>query len=308
MKKILSIAAAAVIMAAMPAEAQKCEIGASLSIPRESNLTPAAAELFSSRVGQLTSDADIMMIDGSNLVIVPKIVAISKSVLPGPPVKVSQEFEFTLYMVDLNSSSIYSSHTFTLRGIGENESKSQIAALKQIKGNNADIKKFMEEGKSKAIKYYDDNYASIIKKAESLTALKNYDGALFALLSVPVCSKGYDAAFAAAKEAYQAYIDEMCRVNLAKARTAWFSRQSAEGAEAAGVYLSQILPDAGCYPEAMKLYEEIKARVDEDLRFEMKKYDDAVDLESQRISAMKAIGVAYGKGQQPSTTNILGLR
>ena len=100
----------------------------------------------------------------------------------------------------------------------------------------------------------------------------------------------------------------MCRINLANARTAWFSKQSAEGAEEAGRYLSQILPDAGCYQDAVKLYEEIKSRVDEDLRFEMKKYDDAVNLESKRIEAMKQIGVAYGKGQQPSTTNILGLR
>ena len=307
MKNILTIAAA-VIITAMPLKAQNCEVGASLVIPQESNLTPSAAELFSSRVGQLTSDAGIMRIDGSNFVIVPKIVAISKNVLPGPPVKVSQEFEFTLYMVDLNNSNIYASHTFTLRGIGENESKSQIAALKQIKGNNEAVKTFMNDAKAKAVKYYDDNYAAIIKKAEGYAALKNYDQALFTLLSVPVCSKGYDKAFEAAKNTYQAYIDEMCRINLANARTAWFSKQSAEGAEEAGRYLSQILPDAGCYQDAVKLYEEIKSRVDEDLRFEMKKYDDAVNLESKRIEAMKQIGVAYGKGQQPSTTNILGLR
>lgn len=307
MKHILTTTLAILAMA-LSATAQKCEIGASLVIPQESNLTPAAAELFSSRAGQLTSDADIMIIDGSNIAIVPKMVAISKNVLPGPPVKISQEFEFTLYMVDLNSSNIYTSHTFTLRGIGENESKSQIAALKQIKGNNAEIKKFMNEGKAKAIRYYDENYATIIKKAQGYTTLKEYDKALFTLLSVPVCSKGYDKAFEAARSTYQAYIDEMCRVNLAKARTAWFSKQSAEGAEEAGIYLSRILPDAGCYDEALKLYEEIKSRVDEDLRFEMKKYDDAVDIESQRIAAMKEIGVAYGKGQQPSTTNILGIR
>ena len=48
--------------------------------------------------------------------------------------------------------------------------------------------------------------------------------------------------------------------------------------------------------------------MDEDLRFEIKKYVDAVNLESKRIEAMKQIGVAYRKGQQPSTTNILGLR
>ena len=40
----------------------------------------------------------------------------------------------------------------------------------------------------------------------------------------------------------------------------------------------------------------------------MKKYQDSVDVEKERINAMREVGVAYGRGQQPTTTNIGFLR
>jgi hypothetical protein len=40
----------------------------------------------------------------------------------------------------------------------------------------------------------------------------------------------------------------------------------------------------------------------------MKKYQDGVDLESQRIDAMRQVGVAYGNHQPSQTTTIEFLR
>ena len=46
-----------------------------------------------------------------------------------------------------------------------------------------------------------------------------------------------------------------------------------------------------------------------DIDFEMRqKYNDQVKIERERIAAIRAIGVAYGKGQQPTTTNLMFLR
>ncbi len=54
---------------------------------------------------------------------------------------------------------------------------------------------------------------------------------------------------------------------------------------------------------------DIKKQVRSDIDFEMReKYHDAVDMEKQRIAAAKAVGVAYGNGQQPTTTNLMWLR
>ena len=97
-------------------------------------------------------------------------------------------------------------------------------------------------------------------------------------------------------------------MNLAAARQEWAAAQNALGAAAAGEYLAKILPDAGCYDEAMELYREIKGKVLDDWKFEMKKYDDSIDLERRRIDATRAVGVAYGNHQPSQTTSIEFLR
>ena len=103
-------------------------------------------------------------------------------------------------------------------------------------------------------------------------------------------------------------LDNECNIYLAAARQAWAAEQNAKGAAAAGEYLMNILPDAGCYDEAMELYREIKGKVLDDWKFEMKKYQDGVDLEKQRIDAMRQVGVAYGNHQPAQTTSIEFLR
>ena len=102
---------------------------------------------------------------------------------------------------------------------------------------------------------------------------------------------------------------------LQKAKAAWMSQQNSAGADAAGEWLSQILPEATCYPEAVELYNEIKKKVLDDWKWEMKKYEDALDLEKRklatedkRVSAWKEVGVAYGQNQQPVTTHVNWLR
>ena len=69
-----------------------------------------------------------------------------------------------------------------------------------------------------------------------------------------------------------------------------------------------ILPDAGCYGEAMELYQEIKGKVLDDWKFEMKQYEDGIDLEKLRIEAVRQIGVAYGAHQPQQNTSIEFLR
>ena len=54
----------------------------------------------------------------------------------------------------------------------------------------------------------------------------------------------------------------------------------------------------------MALYKEIKGKVLDDWKFEMKKYQDGVDLEKQRIEAARAVGVAYGTHQPNKEVNI----
>jgi hypothetical protein len=166
------------------------------------------------------------------------------------------------------------------------------------------IAQFIQEGKEKIIGYYDHEGEALIKKAQYLAKQKKYDEALFWVALIPQQSKHYDAALAAGQAIYQQYINNECNVNLAAARQAWAAHQNANGAEAAGEFLAKILPDAACYGDAMALYKEIKGKVLDDWKFEMKQYQDGVDLEKQRIEAARAVGVAYGTHQPSKEVNI----
>ena len=233
-----------------------------------------------------------------------KALPLNKDIIAGPPTKISETMEVTFYIADYYNQTIFSTTSATVKGIGETESKCYLNALKQLKINTPQMKQFVEEGRKKIIAYYNSEADRLIAQAKSFASQKNYEEALWIISTIPSQCDKYNEALAAGQEIYQQYVDHLCNVNLAKARTAWVSDQNAVGAASAGEYLAQIYPDAKCYGDAMALYKEIKGKVLDDWKFEMKVYQDGVDTERERIRAIRDIGVAYGQGQQPVTTNI----
>lgn len=233
---------------------------------------------------------------------------LDKDVIPGPPMKVSEKMEMNLYIIDAYAKTIFSATSFTVKGLGETENRCYVNAIKNMPVQSPAIAKFIEEGKTKIIEYYDHEADNMIKKARFLCTQKEYEEALYLVTLIPQQSKKYDEALAAGLEIYQAYLDHECTVNLAAARQAWAAEQNKFGAMAAGEYLANILPDAKCYGEAMELYKEIKGKVLDDWKFEMKKYQDTVDLERARIESMRAVGVAFGNHQPQKEINIEFLR
>ena len=102
------------------------------------------------------------------------------------------------------------------------------------------------------------------------------------------------------------------RYNLAllnKARVLWASMPTIDGARLVAPIIAQIDPESSCYGDTQKLLAEIKAQVRSDIDFEVReKYHDQIAIQKQTIECARAVGVAFGKGQQPQTTNILWAR
>ena len=70
-----------------------------------------------------------------------------------------------------------------------------------------------------------------------------------------------------------------------------------------------IIENGSWAPMAGKLMKEVKSQVRSDIDFEMReKYHDQIKLEKDRIAAARAVGVAFGNGQKPTTTNLMWLR
>ncbi|MBR4499556.1 MAG: hypothetical protein IKP11_03350 [Paludibacteraceae bacterium] len=305
MKKIFSIALAALMSATMfAAETEFLPISV-YAADNSENFPEGAKAMIENKLTQLLTRNGIAGLDYmGQFVLTVTTTPLDKDIIAGPPMKISEKMEMNLYIVDAYAKTIFSSTSFTVRGLGETENKCYLNAISRMPLQTPQIAQFIQEGKEKIIGYYDHEGEALIKKAQYLAKQKKYDEALFWVALIPQQSKHYDAALAAGQAIYQQYINNECNVNLAAARQAWAAHQNANGAEAAGEFLAKILPDAACYGDAMALYKEIKGKVLDDWKFEMKQYQDGVDLEKQRIEAARAVGVAYGTHQPSKEVNI----
>ena len=309
MKKIFSICIAALMSATMfAAETQYLPISVYAMDDQES-CPQGAKAMIENKLTQLLTRNGIAGLDYmGQFILTVTTTPIDKDVIPGPPMKIREKMEMNLYIVDAYAKTIFSSTSMTVNGLGETENKCYLNAISHMPLQSPAIAKFVDEGKTKIIEYYDHEGEALIKKAHFLAAQKNYEEAMYWVSLIPQQSKHYDAALAAGQEIYQAYIDNQCYINLSKARQAWAAEQNAVGAAAAGEYLANIMPDAKCYGDAMALYKEIKGKVLDDWKFEMKQYQDGIDLQKLQIDAARQIGVAYGNHQPNKEVNIEFLR
>ena len=244
----------------------------------------------------------------SRFVITASFVPVSKDIIAGPPKQFAENLDVTFYIVDNIDQKIFSSTTISAQAVDGSEEKVLNKAIRSINVKSPQMTSFINEGKEKIINYYLSQADRIIATAQSLTRQRNYEAAFYELSAIPqACGAAYDKAMAAGDVIFQEYVDYMCDVNLAKARSAWMAEQNSYGAYEAGEYLSQILPDAKCYGSAETLYKEIKAKMLDDWKFEMKKYNDQVSLEQARIDAWRQVGVEYGKNQKSNTYNVTWL-
>lgn len=218
-----------------------------------------------------------------------------KQIIGGAPTKIAQKMDLTFYVADAFGQKVFGTATVPTRGVGDNENKAYISALRQVSASQPALKKMIEESNAKIIAYYNEQGDNIIKKARTLGLAKQYEEAFFQLSLIPeACEVPYAKALDVAAELFKKYIDDEAAANLAKARSIWAAGQDSEAAYAAAEYLGQITPDASCYPQAVALSKEISARVSKTIDWEQKQQSDIV-------KAWRDIGVAYGNNQKSVT-------
>ncbi len=242
---------------------------------------------------------------GSNtrFIVTANITVATKDILPGPPPMHAMNLDVTLYIGDGFSGTVFSSTTIPVKGVGTNETKAYMAALKLIKPGNPQIQSFVKKGKEKIIQYYKDNCDIIIKQAQSLADQNEFEEAIFTLTSVPTaCEECYNKAIAAVKPIYKRKIDRDCKIKLQEATGIWNAAQDMAAADKAGAILASIDPDASCFGEVKALSNKIAAKVKQIDDREWKYIVKDQLQESERIKAIRDIGVAYGSGPKANVT------
>ncbi|PJA07176.1 MAG: hypothetical protein COX70_07995 [Flavobacteriales bacterium CG_4_10_14_0_2_um_filter_32_8] len=231
------------------------------------------------------------------------ITVATKDILPGPPPMHAMNLDVTLYIGDGFEGTVFSSTTISVKGVGTNETKAYMAGLKNINPNNPELQGFVEKGKQKIIQYYKDNCDLIIKKANSIADQSDYEQAIFMLASVPsACEECYVKSMNAIKPIYKKKIDKDCKEKLQQATGIWNAAQDMAAAEQAGAMLASVDPDASCIAEVKALANKIAAKVKQIDDREWKYIVKDQQQESERIQAIRDIGVAYGNGPKANVT------
>lgn len=295
----------------LASKAQECDLDLmALVVPQTEELPQEVQEQVLNKLcASITGQGVYATENYTQFFVSAKLNTLYKEVLPGPPSKTVVTVSLTLSVGDFLGQKVFNSTVVELKGVGTGEVRAYINALRGLNAKNPKIQQLIAGSKGKIIDYYDRNYGKLLAKAERCVGTKNFEEALFYTSSIPECCTGYAEASQATVRIYRQYMDYACRTLLAKARNAWAVSPDADGAEEVAYYLNMIDPDAGCYDEVTALYKEVKEKVKDDWNFEVrKKYEDKVEIAKQAIDAAKAVGVAYGNGQKPTTTNLMWLK
>lgn len=290
--------------------AQTCDLPISIAFENDetAQLPASVRQQIVSKMKQLlTANGVAGDIRYSQFVLIPHVNTVDKHVVAGPPAKVVMTLNVNLDIRDTSEGTVMSTYSTDVNAVGNSETMTLMQGVRQIASGNSDVKAFVETARSKIVDYYDRNSKNIMKKAQTLAGTDHYDEALYHLMSVPECCVSYDEVSEMAMTIYQLRADREGQKLLTEAQAIWAAGNDEDAAVRAAELLSQIDPDAVCYNKALQLLGEIqkKSSTKAVWNVEMKKFDAEVDIRKRKIDAAKAIGVAYGNGQQPQTTNLV---
>lgn len=295
----------------LQAMAQECDIPVAVVLLQQNEEVPEASEqMFNNALTRIAVQNGMNAeLPYSQFVLAGRCDILDKNIVAGPPAKQSYELGITLYVADIYNKKKFASAYFEINGVGNNDVKAYNNAFSQLRPKSTQIEKLLETGKAKIIDYYNTQYVNILKEANRLADMQRFEESLALVTAIPTCSKGGEKATQEGLKIYSRYRDRYNLQLLNKARGIWAARQDQTSAREVADILLEIDPEAACYNDALSLAKEIKSQVRSDLDLEMReKYHDKVKIEEQRIEAIRAIGVAYGNGQKPQTTNITWLR
>lgn len=266
---------------------------------------PASAEkMLENKMSQITTKNGV---GGSALIprfiITPNVTVLTKDLTATAPPMTALTLEITLYIGDGIDGTKFASESIEVKGVGTNETKAYIEAIKQIKPANPTIQEFVNTGKEKIVEYYNSKCDFIIKEAQTLEAQNEFEAAIYTLTSVPeVCKECYDKCMDAVAPIFKKQIDRDCKMKLQEAQGIWNAAQDMDAAERAGAILASVDPEAACFNEVKALSNKIAAKVKEIDDREWKYILKEQAQESERIKAIRDIGVAYGNNQPQNVT------
>lgn len=273
-------------------------------------ITPIVQSALENRLSQIVSKYGIAD-NGLNkrFTIVPRITITDKSITSTAPAMHVMVMEVSFFIGDGVDGKLFSSYSISSKGVGENETKAYMAALKNIKTTDPKFELFISEGKKKILEYYNSQCDFMLKDAKTLSAKSEYEEALSLLSSIPqVCSSCYERANDLTGIIYRKKIDYECTKLFDEANSVWSAKQDENGANEAARLLIQIDPLSSCFTVAKNLLERIRNDIKQRIReldqreweYRMQEQQNTADLNKEIVRAAAKVAVAHAKSK-PST-------
>jgi hypothetical protein len=283
-------------------------------VPEQLNLTSEAKSQLILKLKQIASNYGI----GDNsqnprFIITANLSIGTKDIIAGPPQKIAQNVDITLFIGDAIENKIFSNISLSEKGVGQNENKAFINAISKIDVKNNKIDLFVEEAKNKIISFYSTNCDQIISSIDSDLEKQKFNEALYKLQNIPdVCGECYQKALKKSEQVYQNKIDVEGQVLYDNAKTIWAVSPNNEGAREVYPILLKINKKSNTYieiepfiktvqeklatDEAEKLKREAElAKRDYELMLERE--NNNIELEKAKLDAYKSIASEYYKNQ-----------
>lgn len=238
---------------------------------------------------------------------------LSKDVAPTTPPKISQKLELTFYVVDIVNNKIFESCEITLSGIGINETKAFNTAFQKLQPQNTAISEMLAKAKSEILDYYTNSCPAIIREANTLADMGEYDKAIFSLMSVPdICVDCHKQSLSMASEIYHKKIDAQCKQLLEQAKAKWAASPNTATATQIADLLGQIDPRARNYADVEAFRQAVSNKLSSDAArewaFQMQKYNDNQQFKMSIVDACRSVGEIFAKNFQIPQMNFFGRR
>lgn len=238
----------------------------------------------------------------NRFIITPNISVLTKDIIQGSPTRIAITLDVALFVGDGFDGIKYASTNLTLKGVGTNETKAYLSAIKRIRPTNKKIRTLLAEARESIVDYYADNCDFIIGDIEKLEDTNDYYAALKMAMSVPTVSKKcYEKASKKVKPIYKKLIDNDCEMLMLEAKSAWNLGHNIEAASNASKYLNDIDPASSCYPDVKDFVKTISDKIKEDSGktwdFTLKKDKDFTEYSLKELDAYKEVNLEKAKNQ-----------
>lgn len=256
-----------------------------------------AAEVMKNKLRQIASKNGVAGNSADQrFVITANLIELTKDITPTAPPKVALTISPTLYIGDAVTGELYASCQLpNAKGVGDNDTKAYLNAIKAINANSSAVVECINEGKRKIIEYYNSQIDFILAEANSLMNSENYDEAMAKLAAVPtVCKEAYEKALGKIQEVYQKKIDVAGEKLYNEAYAQWNTAKTKESALRVVELLAEINPLSAAATKGRTLVQSVESHHSEieahrraveerNWAFKMKQYEDKHDIEVTKM-------------------------